>query len=102
MKRRLLLGAALSAFALTFTLPMTAPLKAQEQPILVFAAASLKNALDEITAEWMKTNKVEVKISYAVGDVRMPLWLALAGVALLGGILGWFVGRRRLKRSSGD
>jgi molybdate transport system substrate-binding protein len=68
MKRRLLLGAALSTFALTFTLPMTAPAKAQDQPILVFAAASLKNALDEIAAEWSKSNKVEVKISYAASS----------------------------------
>jgi uncharacterized integral membrane protein len=51
---------------------------------------------------FIPVNTREVKISYAVGDVRMPLWLALAGVALLGGIVGWFVGRRRLKRSSGD
>lgn len=65
MKRRLLIGAALSAFALAVALPLTAPLKAQEQPIVVFAAASLKNALDEIAAEWMKANQVEVRISYA-------------------------------------
>ena len=51
---------------------------------------------------FIAVDTTEVKISYAVGDVRMPLWLALAGVALLGGVLGWFVGRRRLKRSSDD
>jgi molybdate transport system substrate-binding protein len=68
MKRRLLMRAALSALALSFTLPLTAPVKAQEQPILVFAAASLKNALDEIAAEWMKANKLDVKISYAASS----------------------------------
>jgi molybdate transport system substrate-binding protein len=68
MKRRLLLRAALCALALSFTLPLTAPVKAQEQPILVFAAASLKNALDEIAAEWIKANKTEVKISYAASS----------------------------------
>ena len=44
-------------------------------------------------------NTREVKISYGVGDARLPLWLALGAVALLGGVAGWFIGRRRLKRS---
>lgn len=65
MKRRLLIGAALSALALTF-FTHTAPLQAQDnQPVIVFAAASMKNALDEIAADWSKANKTEVKISYA-------------------------------------
>jgi molybdate transport system substrate-binding protein len=68
MKRRLLLGATLSAFAVTFAIPFSAPVKAQEQSIIVFAAASLKNALDEIAAEWTKANKTEVKISYAASS----------------------------------
>lgn len=69
MKRRLLIGAALSALALTFTLPTIAPLKAQDnQPVIVFAAASMKNALDEIAGEWSKANKTEVKISYAASS----------------------------------
>lgn len=69
MKRRLLIGAALSAFALTFTFPATAPVKAQDtNPIVVFAAASLKNALDEFAGEWSKANKTEVKISYAASS----------------------------------
>ncbi len=69
MKRRLLIGAALSALALTFTLPATALLKAQDnQAVVVFAAASLKNALDEVAAEWTKANKTEVKISYAASS----------------------------------
>lgn len=69
MKRRLLIGAALSALALTFVFPATAPLKAQDnQPIVVFAAASLKNALDEIAGDWSKANKTEVKISYAASS----------------------------------
>ncbi len=69
MKRRLLIGAALSAFALTFVFPVTAPLRAQDnQPVVVFAAASMKNALDEIAAEWTKANKTDVKISYAASS----------------------------------
>lgn len=69
MKRRLLIGAALSALALTFTLPLAAPAPAQDnQPVVVFAAASMKNALDEIAADWTKANKTEVKISYAASS----------------------------------
>jgi molybdate transport system substrate-binding protein len=68
MKRGLLLCVALSALALTFALPHAAPVKAQEQPVIVFAAASLKNALDEIANEWMKANKTDVKISYAASS----------------------------------
>ncbi len=69
MKRRLLLRAALCALALSVALPLTAPVKAQDNPsIVVFAAASMKNALDEIAAEWSKANKTEVKISYAASS----------------------------------
>jgi molybdate transport system substrate-binding protein len=65
MKRRLLIRATLSALALSFTLPFSAPVQSQQQPIIVFAAASMKNALDEAATEWTKANKTEVKISYA-------------------------------------
>ena len=69
MKRRLLIRAALCALALFVALPPTAPAKAQDrQPIVVFAAASMKNALDEIAAEWTKASKTEVKISYAASS----------------------------------
>lgn len=68
MKRQLPIGVALCALALTFALPPVGKSKAQEQPILVFAAASMKNALDKIATEWTKTNKTEVKISYAASS----------------------------------
>jgi len=69
MKRRLLIGAALSALALTVAIPFPAPLKAQDsQAVVVFAAASMKNALDEIAGEWSKANKTEVKVSYAASS----------------------------------
>lgn len=69
MKRRLLLRVALCALAFVVAFPLAAPVKAQDNPpIVVFAAASLKNALDEIAAEWSKANKVEVKISYAASS----------------------------------
>jgi molybdate transport system substrate-binding protein len=63
--KRLPLCAALFALAM---FSFVKPVKAQEKPIVVFAAASLKNALDEIAAEWTKTSKTEVKISYAASS----------------------------------
>jgi molybdate transport system substrate-binding protein len=38
---------------------------AHEPPLLVFAAASLKNALDEIGAAWTKQSGTAVRVSYA-------------------------------------
>src|SRR4249920_2959614 len=66
LKRRSWLGlvAALSL------LPGAAPLPAQAQDtVVVFAAASLKNALDEIATTWSKdTGKPMPKISYAASS----------------------------------
>ena len=52
------------AFALAATLPPS-PTGAQSAPVIVFAAASLKNALDEVAAGWTTKSGVEVKTSYA-------------------------------------
>jgi molybdate transport system substrate-binding protein len=41
---------------------------AQTGPVLVFAAASLKNALDEIAGQWTKEAGKQVKISYAASS----------------------------------
>lgn len=48
---------------------------------------------------FIAVNRRQVKVSYAFNDVKVPLWMALLVVALLGGAVGWFVGRRRLKQS---
>ena len=48
----------LSALALLFALP------AQAEQINVFAAASLKTALDQIAADWQATTGDEVLVSY--------------------------------------
>jgi molybdate transport system substrate-binding protein len=45
-----------------------APVTAQEKDVLVFAAASLKNALDEVAAQWQKETGKKVKISYAASN----------------------------------
>jgi molybdate transport system substrate-binding protein len=59
MKRRELLALVAAAAPL-------APARAQAGGLVIFAAASLKNALDEIAAEWTKeTGKPAPRISYA-------------------------------------
>jgi molybdate transport system substrate-binding protein len=60
-----------AAFAIAFALAASAlpsPSAAQSKPVLVFAAASLKNALDEIAAGWTAKSGVEVKTSYAASS----------------------------------
>ncbi len=57
-----------AAFAIAFALAASlspAPSAAQSAPVVVFAAASLKNALDEIAAGWTAKSGIEVKTSYA-------------------------------------
>lgn len=61
---RLPFRAAAFAIALTFSFPACS----QEKPILVFAAASLKNAFDEVAAVWSAKSKTEVKSSYAASS----------------------------------
>jgi molybdate transport system substrate-binding protein len=41
------------------------PVEAQPRPVLVFAAASLKNALDDITAQYERETGRKVSVSYA-------------------------------------
>ncbi|MCC6948739.1 MAG: molybdate ABC transporter substrate-binding protein [Bradyrhizobiaceae bacterium] len=61
--------AARLAFVLAAALAFTAPAQAQDKPpLLVFAAASLKNALDEVNAAWTKQSGVEVRASYAASS----------------------------------
>jgi molybdate transport system substrate-binding protein len=44
------------------------PAAAQSRDVLVFAAASLKNALDEIAGQWQKETGKKVAISYAASN----------------------------------
>jgi len=66
LKRRSWLGLAVALSVL----PGVGPLPAQAQNnVVIFAAASLKNALDEIAATWSKdTGKPAPKISYAASS----------------------------------
>ncbi|HMO30775.1 molybdate ABC transporter substrate-binding protein [Enterovirga sp.] len=66
--RRVLLKRALGAVAFALAgLLASAPVLAQGGPV-VFAAASLKNALDEIGAAWAKEGKPPVKVSLAASN----------------------------------
>jgi molybdate transport system substrate-binding protein len=58
-------GAVLVAAALLGLDGRAAPVRAQQSDLLVFAAASLKNALDEINGLYEKQKGVKTKTSYA-------------------------------------
>ena len=66
VSRRTWLGkvAGLAAVLLSVGIPQT-PAQAQGGDIVVFAAASLKNALDAINAQWQKETGKKATISYA-------------------------------------
>jgi molybdate transport system substrate-binding protein len=66
MKRRSWL-ALVVATALTSTAG-AAPAAAQSRDVLVFAAASLKNALDQVAADWQRETGKKVVISYAASN----------------------------------
>lgn len=44
------------------------PARADSEPVLVFAAASMKNALDEAAKKWTEKSKIKVKSSYAASS----------------------------------
>jgi len=64
VRRRSLVGLVLAAVA-AFALPSFATAPAQAGDVTVFAAASLKNALDEVAANYQEDTGKSVLISYA-------------------------------------
>ena len=60
--------ALLCAAALLFTGAVTAQ-ESNKPELLVFAAASLTNVLDELSASWEKSSGVAVRLSYAASSV---------------------------------
>jgi molybdate transport system substrate-binding protein len=64
MNRRLLLKLVVAAFA---ALPLALPAAAADK-VTVFAAASMKNALDADNAEWQKETGNETTVSYAASS----------------------------------
>jgi molybdate transport system substrate-binding protein len=61
--------AALAAAVTVAAVPQAAP--AQDKPILVFAAASMNNALDDVDAAFTKTTGIKVVASYAASSTLM-------------------------------
>jgi len=62
----------LSLFAVTLGLAATGlPARAQEKTLTVFAAASMKNALDDVNAAYTKKSGVKVVTSYAASSTLM-------------------------------
>jgi molybdate transport system substrate-binding protein len=58
-----------SSLALLFAAVIgVAPARAQGRDVLVFAAASLKNALDEIVTQWQRETGKKVVVSYAASN----------------------------------
>ena len=56
------------ALVLLFALSAALPARAQDNSILVFAAASMKNAIDDIDAAFTKANGVQIKASLAASS----------------------------------
>jgi len=65
---RLALAVALLAAPAGFAFADEAKSSGDKPSVTVFAAASLKNALDKIGADWTKETGVEVKVSYAASS----------------------------------
>ena len=69
MRRRMPLGPALALCLAAFAaLWAGGSARAQGADVLVFAAASLKNALDDVVAQWRKESGNKVVISYAASS----------------------------------
>src|SRR5215472_3556097 len=66
MTRRFWIGILLGA-TLACTTP-GAPASAQNRNLLVFAAASLKNALDDVASQWQGQTGKKVAVSYAASN----------------------------------
>src|SRR5690349_599212 len=61
MERRILLGLAMAAAVARLA-------RAQSPALVIFAAASLKNALDDIASDWKASGKPAPRISYAASS----------------------------------
>ncbi len=66
--RRSLLATALGFVAALAASATPARVVGQDRPVVVFAAASLKNALDAINADWQRTSPHRAIVSYAASS----------------------------------
>jgi len=95
MNRRLLLKFVVAAFA---ALPLAMPAAAAEK-VTVFAAASLKNALDAANAAWQAESGNETAVSYAASSALAKQIEAAAPADLfISADLAWmdYVGEKKL------
>ncbi len=58
----------LAAGLAALTIGIASPPAAAEKPVLVFAAASMKTALDEVAASWQRETGKKVAVSYAASS----------------------------------
>lgn len=68
LKTRRATFAAIAATAMAVLTTTIAPAAAQTRDVVVFAAASLKNALDEIVGQWQRETGKKVVVSYAASN----------------------------------
>src|SRR5215475_12966745 len=74
---------ALPAVAILTWAAGASPSAAQGRDVLVFAAASLKNALDEVAAQWQRETGKKASISYAASNTLTSQSAVAAPSALL-------------------
>jgi molybdate transport system substrate-binding protein len=65
------IAAAIAAFAIAASPIISSPALAQQKTVTVFAAASMKNALDDINAAFTQKTGVKVVASYAASSALM-------------------------------
>jgi molybdate transport system substrate-binding protein len=68
MLRRALLNTTFAALLAAGLAGLAQPAAAQDKTITVFAAASMKNALDDVSAAYTKTTGTKVAASYAASS----------------------------------
>src|SRR5258708_6460170 len=70
-RRNLFANAAAAAAVSLMAIGGTSPAFAQDKTVIVFAAASMKNALDDINAAFTKATGIKVVTSYAASSALM-------------------------------
>ena len=95
-------AAALLAIGLSLGLGAR-PAAAQNKPVLVFAAASLKNALDDVNAQWGRETGKHAAVSYAASStLAKQIEAAAPADIFISADLDWmdYVAKRNLIKSA--
>lgn len=103
LSRRAFIGLATMSAASGSVLARVSPVRAQAaEPPVVFAAASLKDALDAVTKQWQGESGKTVKISYAASSaLAKQIELGAPAAMFIAADLDWmdYVEQRRLIKS---